>query len=106
MNNTIYITIDDVRRCQRQTRAWLDAAPTNNIYYKWYDDLWRWCVTTSINYENAEKDRKARNRDTLIRVTGGGLMMLGGVILSNSSLGASWISSTKGPTSSFLGKFF
>ena len=100
----ICVTIDEVRECAHQTKVWLDTAPSNNIYRQRYDELWRWCTNTILQYETAEKDRKARRTDTLIRVTGTGLMMLGGVVLSNSTLGASWISSTKGPTSGFLGK--
>lgn len=100
-----YVTIDEVRKCARETKAWLDTAPSNNIYRQWYNDQWKWCVNAILQYEQAEKDRKARRTDTLIRVGGTGLMMAGGIVLSNSPLGASWIASTKGPTSGFLGKW-
>lgn len=100
----IYVSVNSLRQTAKDLRAWLDTAPSNNIYRQRYEESWRWCVDQLQKYEIAEADRKARRTDTVIKLLGTGLITAGSVVISNSEFGARWISSMRGPTGTIFGR--
>lgn len=100
----VQVTIDDVKRYEKECKVWLDLAPMDDPFRQRVMDDWRWCTNTILQYENNKAERRARTRDACLKI-GGSLAGMGVmIIVSNSELGARVSSASRGLAGNFFNR--
>lgn len=100
----VQVTIDDVRRYEKECMLWLQNAPLDDPFRQRVNDDWRWCTNTILQYENNKAERRSRTRDACLKI-GGSLAGMGVmIVVSNSELGARVSSASRGLGGNFFNR--